>query len=123
MIADCLAAWRVINEQGRAPVDAPTRQVAASLEQLDAGLAGRLARAMEFVRPGFDEPCPVTVRPWSVTPDEDDDERAPSTRWMDRMRAAVKKFLAWQQALRPIHFSTNKKPRRVNSDVGVSCLQ
>lgn len=71
MIADSLAAWRVVNAYGRAAPDSPTRTLAARLERLDADLAAQLPRAMEFVRPGFDEPLPGTVRPWSLTADEE----------------------------------------------------
>jgi hypothetical protein len=58
MIADSLAAWRVINEEGRAPADSPTRELARTLQHIDHDLAARVPRAMEFVRPGFDEPRP-----------------------------------------------------------------
>ena len=71
MIADSLAAWRVVNEIGRAALDSPTRSLAARLERIDHDLAARIPRAMEFVRPGFDEPVPGTVRPWSLTADDE----------------------------------------------------
>ena len=71
MIADSLAAWRVVNEIGRAALDSPTRSLAARLERIDHDLATRIPRAMEFVRPGFDEPVPGTVRPWSLTADDE----------------------------------------------------
>jgi hypothetical protein len=29
---------------------------------------------MEFVRPGFDEAVPGTVRPWSLEPEDEDEE-------------------------------------------------
>ncbi len=67
MIGDSLTAWRVVNEFGRAAPDSPTRALAAMLEQIDQELGERIPRAMEFVRPGFDEPVPGTVRPWSLT--------------------------------------------------------
>jgi hypothetical protein len=75
MIAESLAAWRVLNEQGRAPLDSPTRAVAATLEGIDHELAARIPRAMEFVRPGFDEAVPGTVRPWRLTADEAGDRQ------------------------------------------------
>ena len=75
MIAESLAAWRVLNEEGRAPIDSPTRAVASTLERIDQELANRLPRAMEFVRPGFDESVPGTVRPWSLTAAEEDGDR------------------------------------------------
>ena len=67
MIVDSLAAWRVVNDFGRAAPDSPTRTPAAMLERIDQDLAERIPRAMEFVRPGFDEPIPGVIRPWSLT--------------------------------------------------------
>ena len=78
MIADSLAAWRVVNQFGRASPDSPTRTLAAMLERIDQELAQRIPRAMEFVRPGFDEPIPGTVRPWTLTPDDEGGERRSS---------------------------------------------
>lgn len=75
MIAESLAAWRVLNEEGRAPMDSPTRAVATTLEGIEQELADRIPRAMEFVRPGFDESVPGTVRPWSLTAGEKDGDR------------------------------------------------
>jgi hypothetical protein len=75
MIADSLAAWCVVNDAGCAPAASPTRDMAAALERIDRDLAARLPRAMEFVRPGFDEPRPGTVRPWSLTPERDEEPR------------------------------------------------
>ena len=74
MIADSLAAWHVVNAFGRATPDSPTRSLAARLERIDADLATRIPRAMEFVRPGFDEPLRGTVQPGS--PNADDERRA-----------------------------------------------
>ena len=71
MIADSLAAWRVVNEIGRAALDSPTRSLAGQLERIDRELGARIPRAMEFVRPGFDEAVPGTVRPWRLTGDDD----------------------------------------------------
>jgi hypothetical protein len=75
MIADSLAAWRVVNEIGRAAPNSPTRSLAALLEQIDRDLEARIPRAMEFIRPGFDEPIPGTVRPWSLTVDDERGDR------------------------------------------------
>ena len=75
MIAESLAAWRVLNEEGRAPMDSPTRAVASTLEGIEQELADRIPRAMEFVRPGFDESAPGTVRPWSLTAGEENGDR------------------------------------------------
>jgi hypothetical protein len=74
MIADSLAAWRVVNEAGRAVPESPTRALAAALLQIDRDLAARVPRAMEFMRPGFDEAVPGTVRPWSLEPEDEDEE-------------------------------------------------
>ena len=78
MIADSLAAWRVVNQLGRASLDSPTRTLAAMLDRIDQELAQRIPRAMEFIRLGFDEPIPGTVRPWTLTPDDEEGERRSS---------------------------------------------
>ena len=75
MIADSLAAWRVVNHLGHAAPDAPTRSLAIQLDRIDQSLTARIPRAMEFVRPGFDEAIPGTVRPWSVRPDDEQGDR------------------------------------------------
>lgn len=94
MIADSLAAWRVINGEGRAPDDALTRKLSASLDTIDQDLTARLPRAMEFVRPGFDERCPGTVRPWSVTPEHAEPAaRSAGGGIVARMRATVADLL------------------------------
>ena len=74
-IAESLAAWRVLNDAGHAPVESPTRTAAAVLERIDQDLAARIPRAMEFIRPGFDEPVPGVVRPWSLTADDERGDR------------------------------------------------
>ena len=55
VIADSRAAWKVLMELGRATADGVPAQLVRRLEEIDAGLAERFPRAMEFVRPGFDE--------------------------------------------------------------------
>jgi hypothetical protein len=75
MIGESLGAWRLINEAGRAPADSPTRAAAAALERIDGEIAARIPRAMEFVRPGFDEQVPGTVRPWSLVADDQAGDR------------------------------------------------
>ena len=55
-IAESLGAWRTLFEAGDTPVDASIRRTASLLEQMDTELAARFPLAMEFVRPGFDEP-------------------------------------------------------------------
>jgi hypothetical protein len=54
MLADSKAAWEVLFDLGRAPADAPVRQVVRLLDEIDDGLARRFPHAMDFVRPGFD---------------------------------------------------------------------
>ena len=55
-IAESIGAWRTLFEAGDTPVDASIRRTASLLEQMDTELAARFPLAMEFVRPGFDEP-------------------------------------------------------------------
>jgi hypothetical protein len=55
-IAESIAAWRTLFEAGDTPVDASIRETADLLAQIDRDLAARFPLAMEFVRPGFDEP-------------------------------------------------------------------
>jgi hypothetical protein len=55
-IAESIGAWRTLFEAGDTPVDASIRRTAGLLEQMDGDLAARFPLAMEFVRPGFDEP-------------------------------------------------------------------
>jgi hypothetical protein len=55
-IAESIDAWRTLFEAGDTPVDASIRRTADALEEVDRGLATRFPLAMEFVRPGFDEP-------------------------------------------------------------------
>jgi hypothetical protein len=55
-IAESIGAWRTLFEAGDTPVDASIRRTASLLEQMDGALAARFPLAMEFVRPGFDEP-------------------------------------------------------------------
>jgi hypothetical protein len=57
MIADSRAAWETLIEVGRASPDAPIRQLVRLLDQIDTALAERFPLAMDFVRPGFDEPA------------------------------------------------------------------
>jgi hypothetical protein len=55
-ITESIGAWRTLFEAGDTPVDASIRRTAGLLEQMDGDLAARFPLAMEFVRPGFDEP-------------------------------------------------------------------
>jgi hypothetical protein len=54
-ISESLRAWRVLMETGRATADGVPARAVAMLEALDAELRARFPRAMEFVRPGFDD--------------------------------------------------------------------
>jgi hypothetical protein len=49
-------AWQVMLREGEAPPDSNLVELVALLDRIDRGLAERFPRAMEFVRPGFDEP-------------------------------------------------------------------
>ena len=72
-IEQSLVAWHIIDQA--AIVDAGlVRYVVENLTRLKAGLLERFPLAMAFVRPGFDEEIPGIVRPWSVNPDQDDEE-------------------------------------------------
>jgi hypothetical protein len=55
-IAETTTAWETILAAGEAQAGAPLWKVVGLLERLDAALALRFPRALEFVRPGFDEP-------------------------------------------------------------------
>ena len=56
-------AWRVMLRVGEAPDHSPLLELVALLDRIDQGLAERFPRAMEFVRPGFDEPLVTRVLP------------------------------------------------------------
>lgn len=54
-IVESVAAWDVLFVAGETPYDAPIRERRRELEEMDEEIARRFPRAMEFVRPGFDE--------------------------------------------------------------------
>ena len=56
IIAESKDAWFKVMRAGGAADDSPLTELVSLLERLDAGLAERFPRAMEFIRPGFDEP-------------------------------------------------------------------
>jgi len=56
-IAESLDAWRTLFDAGDTPTDASIRQTVARLESIDRDVAACFPLAMEFVRPGFDEPA------------------------------------------------------------------
>ena len=55
-IAEWQRAWDTLLLVGQAPPDARLRQTRQLLDQIDEGLARRFPHAVDFVRPGFDEP-------------------------------------------------------------------
>jgi hypothetical protein len=54
-IGESRRGWGVLMEAGRATADGVPAQAVRMLEALDAAVRERFPRAMEFVRPGFDE--------------------------------------------------------------------
>ena len=58
IIGDSRRAWGVLMEVGRATADGVPAKLVGMLDDLDAGIAVRFPRAMEFVRPGFDTERP-----------------------------------------------------------------
>jgi hypothetical protein len=55
-IAESLCAWNTLFAAGETPADASIRKTARLLEGIDRDLGARFPLAMDFVRPGFDEP-------------------------------------------------------------------
>ena len=55
MVAESREGWAVLMQVGRAMADGVPLQMVERLNRLDRDLAVRFPRAMEFVRPGFDE--------------------------------------------------------------------
>jgi hypothetical protein len=55
-IAESLGAWNALFAAGETPPDASIRQTTRLLERIDRELEERFPFAMDFVRPGFDEP-------------------------------------------------------------------
>jgi hypothetical protein len=55
-IAESLGAWNTLFVAGETPPDAPIRRTTGLLEGIDRDLEERFPLAMDFVRPGFDEP-------------------------------------------------------------------
>ncbi len=54
MIVDSARAWSVLMEIGRAVANGVPARLVRALSELDANIASRFPRAMDFVRPGFD---------------------------------------------------------------------
>lgn len=55
-IAESRRAWAVVLEAGEATSRSPLRQMIELLDRIDRQAADRFPLAMQFVRPGFDEP-------------------------------------------------------------------
>jgi hypothetical protein len=55
IIAESKNAWRAVMDAGEAAPDSPLTELVDLLDRIDVGLAERFPRAMEFLRPGFDE--------------------------------------------------------------------
>jgi len=55
IVAESKDAWRLVMAAGEATPDSPLTELVALLDRIAAGLAERFPRAMEFLRPGFDE--------------------------------------------------------------------
>jgi hypothetical protein len=56
-IAESRRAWEVLMEAGKASADGVPAAAVKMLDEIDRQLAERFPLAMEFVRPGFDEPA------------------------------------------------------------------
>lgn len=55
-IAESRRAWDTLLAAGQAPPDGPLRRTRELLDRIDRALESRFPLAMDFVRPGFDEP-------------------------------------------------------------------
>jgi hypothetical protein len=62
-ISESRRAWAVLMEAGRATANGVPAQAVRTLDELDATVRRRFPRAIEFVRPGFDEPDAARERP------------------------------------------------------------
>jgi hypothetical protein len=56
IVTESRDAWRVVMEAGNAAASSPLTELVKLLGRIDDGLAERFPRAMEFLRPGFDQP-------------------------------------------------------------------
>ena len=61
IVAESKDAWSVVMQAGGAASDSPLTELVVLLDRIDTRLADRFPRAMEFLRPGFDEPREVRV--------------------------------------------------------------
>jgi hypothetical protein len=72
-IAESRAAWAVLMEHGKATADGVPAQAVRMLGALEEAVRARFPLALEFVRPGFDEPdvaagSPATLPPFARRP-------------------------------------------------------
>lgn len=63
LVEESKQAWQVMLREGEAPDHSPLVELVGLLDRIDRGVAERFPRAMEFVRPGFDEPAATRVLP------------------------------------------------------------
>jgi len=61
IVAESKNAWHVVMQAGAAAPDSPLTQLIALLDRIEAGLDDRFPQAMEFLRPGFDEPRTINL--------------------------------------------------------------
>jgi hypothetical protein len=61
IVAESKNAWHVVMHAGAAAPDSPLTELIALLDRIEAGLDNRFPRAMEFLRPGFDEPRTISL--------------------------------------------------------------
>jgi hypothetical protein len=59
IVAESKDAWQVVLKAGEASANSPLNELVELLDRIDAGLAERFPRAMDFLRPGFDEPSTI----------------------------------------------------------------
>jgi hypothetical protein len=63
LVEESKHAWNLMLREGQAPEQSPLVDLVGLLERIDANLAERFPRAMDFIRPGFDVPLPTRVLP------------------------------------------------------------
>jgi hypothetical protein len=69
-IAEAREGWRVLMEHGKATADGVPAQAVQMLDGLGADIRLRFPGAMDFVRPGFDEPDVAAGAPATLPPFE-----------------------------------------------------
>jgi len=66
LIEESKRAWAVMLHEGESPDHSPLLELVALLDRINQALTERFPRAMEFARPGFDEPAVTRVLPARV---------------------------------------------------------